>query len=57
LTAGQLDEWEAELRLIGERILSTDWESVRPVRIEDVCPDCDFLKLCERYWKRNAETL
>ena len=57
LTAGQLDEWEAELRLIGERILSTDWESVRPVRIEDICPDCDFLKLCERYWKRNAETL
>jgi RecB family exonuclease len=52
LSNSQLDDWESHVREIGSQILHTDWESVRPVFLPEVCPDCDFLRLCERFWKR-----
>jgi putative RecB family exonuclease len=55
LSDEQLAVWEDDLRDIGRQILETDWESVRPVWLPDVCPDCDYLKLCERYWKITGE--
>jgi putative RecB family exonuclease len=57
LSDTQLTEWESELRHIGERLLGTDWESVRPTYLENVCPDCDFLRLCTRYWKSEREAM
>ncbi len=55
LSGQQLDKWEYDLREIGEQILNMDWESVRPIFLEDECPSCDFLKLCERYWKQQKQ--
>lgn len=56
LTDSQLASWEDDLRDIGRQIVETDWESVRPVRLDGVCESCDYLRLCERYW-RAAESL
>ena len=43
---------EEDVRGLGLLILETDFEAVRPVPLPDVCPDCDFLPLCTRAWKR-----
>ena len=45
---------EEELRGIGTLILETDFESVQPVPLPEECPDCDFLPLCTRAWKREG---
>lgn len=42
---------EEEMRGIGLEILETDFDAVRPIPLPHVCPDCDFLPLCTRYWK------
>jgi putative RecB family exonuclease len=54
LSDEQLVRWEDDLTDIGRRIIETDWQSVRPIYLEDVCPGCDFLALCERYWRKQA---
>lgn len=43
---------EDDLRGIGMMIIETDWEAVRPEPLPDVCPDCDFLRLCQRHWRK-----
>ena len=55
LSDEQLARWEDEIRQTGREIIETDWEAVRPVYLADVCPDCDFLSLCERYWARQRK--
>ncbi len=45
---------EEDLRGIGLMILEKDFEAVRPIPLPDVCPDCDFLPLCTRAWKREG---
>ncbi len=45
---------EDDLRGIGLLILETDFEAVYPVPLPHVCPDCDFLPLCTRAWKREG---
>ena len=45
---------EDELRGIGTLILETDFEAVQPVPLPEECPDCDFLPLCTRAWKREG---
>lgn len=45
---------EEDLRGLGLLILETDHEAARPVPLPDVCPTCDFLPLCTRYWKRQG---
>ncbi len=52
LSDEQIADWDYRLREVGEQILSSDWESARPVYLEDVCPGCDFLSVCERYWRQ-----
>jgi CRISPR/Cas system-associated exonuclease Cas4 (RecB family) len=54
LTDEQLGEWETRIREIGTTLMETDWESVRPIFLADECPQCDFLRLCERYWRKQA---
>jgi putative RecB family exonuclease len=51
LTADQLNRWENDIKEIGQRIIATDWESIEPNYLPDICPTCDFLKLCERRWR------
>jgi RecB family exonuclease len=45
---------EEEVRGIGMLILETDFEAVLPLPLPQVCPDCDFLPLCTRYWQREG---
>lgn len=52
LTDEELAELEDALRGIGDEILDADFESVRPEPLPDVCPYCDFLPLCSRYWRQ-----
>ena len=53
-TDNELAVLEDNLRGIGLLILETDFESVLPVPLPHVCPDCDFLPLCTRAWKREG---
>ena len=45
---------EENISGIGTLILEKDFEAVRPIPLPDVCPDCDFLPLCTRAWKREG---
>lgn len=47
------NRFEQELLTIGKEILTQDFLEVRPVPL-DICPDCDFLPLCTRYWRRQG---
>jgi len=51
LTGDTLEEFAADIMTIGDRILDTGWEAVRPVEIE-ICPECDFLSRCRTYWRQ-----
>lgn len=43
---------EEDTRGIGLEILEKDFDAVRPVPLPDVCPTCDFLPICTRYWNK-----
>ena len=51
LDNAELDELEDMLRGVGLQIMETDYDAVKPVHIPGSCPTCDFLPVCERYWK------
>jgi putative RecB family exonuclease len=51
LSNDELDAWEEDVRDIARQITEKDWEEVRPVYLPEICPTCDFLSLCSRYWK------
>lgn len=53
-TEDEFAQLEEDLRGLGLLILETDHEAARPVPLPDVCPTCDFLPLCTRYWKRQG---
>ena len=44
-------EFEREVIALGREIIETDYAALRPVPIEP-CPSCDFLTVCERYWRK-----
>lgn len=50
LSDDELALLEDDIREIGHEILDKDFESVRPEPLPNVCPYCDFLPLCSRYW-------
>ncbi|MBV9848051.1 MAG: PD-(D/E)XK nuclease family protein [Armatimonadetes bacterium] len=50
----ELAALEEDVRGLGLLILETDFQAVRPVPLPHVCPDCDFLPLCTRAWKREG---
>lgn len=50
LSGEDADEFRRDITALGEEMLNRDFEAVRPVRIP-ACDDCDFLRLCERYWR------
>ena len=45
-----LEEFARELTLLGNEILDEDYNALRPVPL-DICPDCDFLPRCSRFWR------
>ena len=51
-TDDELAALEEDVRGLGLLILETDFEAVPPVPLPGICPDCDFLPLCTRVWKR-----
>ncbi len=51
-TDEELAVLEEDIRGLGMEVLETDFEAVRPVPLPQVCPDCDYLPLCTRVWKR-----
>ena len=51
-TDEELAALEEDIRGLGMLILGKDFEAVRPLPVPQVCPDCDFLPLCTRAWKR-----
>jgi putative RecB family exonuclease len=52
LSDTELSTWEGDIVEIGREILEKDWDAVRPVLLPDICPTCDFLSRCTRYWDR-----
>ena len=53
-TEEEMLELEEDLRGIGITILEKDFEAARPIPLPYVCPNCDFLPLCTRAWKREG---
>ncbi len=51
LDGASLEEFAADIVSIGNRILDTGWDALRPVEI-DICPECDFLSRCQTYWRQ-----
>jgi RecB family exonuclease len=45
--------FEADLRELGAEILSRDFSAILPERLP-ICPECDFLPLCERFWRASG---
>ena len=45
---------EEDIRGVGLEILEKDFDAVRPVPLPDVCPTCDFLPICTRYWNKQS---
>jgi RecB family exonuclease len=48
-----LATFEQDLRALGEEILGRNYNEAAPVRME-LCEECDFLRVCERYWHDKA---
>ena len=55
LSDPELDELEDMLRGTGLEILETDYDAVKPIQIPESCPTCDFLPVCQRYWKNQPQ--
>lgn len=55
LTAAELEEWEDAIRDIGRQIIETDYESLRPRYLPEICPGCDFYRRCVRYFQAFRE--
>jgi len=53
-TDDEMATLEEDTRGIGLEILEKDFDAVRPVPLPDVCPTCDFLPVCTRYWNRQS---
>jgi len=51
LTDEELAEFREDIRLLGEEIISRDFEYLEPQRIP-LCEMCEFLPLCQRIWER-----
>jgi len=51
LSDEEAGRFEADLLVLGQDILSRDWEQVEPERIA-ACEWCDFLPRCERFWRQ-----
>jgi putative RecB family exonuclease len=51
LSDEELAVWEDDLIGIGKEIIEKDWDAVRPIQLPDICPDCDFLSRCSKYWE------
>ena len=45
-----LTDFARELTELGHHILDEDYDALRPVPL-DICPSCDFLPRCARYWR------
>ena len=50
MTAEEAERFGVEMRVIGEEIISRDFENVEPVRIHS-CERCEFSPRCQRYWR------
>lgn len=55
LTDEELAEFREDIRLLGEEIISRDFEYLQPKRIPH-CEVCDFLPLCQSIWQQRAES-
>ena len=53
-TDAELDALEDDIRGVGIEILERDFDAVYPKPLAGVCHDCDFLVLCERYWRQEG---
>ncbi len=53
LSEEALDQFERDIRQIGAEILDRDFSQAEPVR-KDICPECEFLPVCERFWRNKA---
>lgn len=57
LSDDELAQWEDKIRDIGRQIVETDYELLNPVFLPEVCPDCDFLRLCAQFWRSQDTTV
>ncbi len=49
------EHFSADIQVIGEEIISRDFENVEPLRIE-TCERCEFVRRCERFWRWQEQT-
>lgn len=50
LTDDELNQFEADLKSLGSEILDRDYPALEP-RPLPICPECDFLPRCARFWR------
>lgn len=55
LSEEELEQFQQDIRQLGEEIVSRDFEYLHPLRIPH-CEECEFLPLCQRIWQQQ-ETL
>ncbi len=53
LAGEELAQFERDIRQLGAEILERDYTEIEPVHMQ-ICGDCDFLSVCERFWRDKA---
>lgn len=51
-TAEEREAFAEDILMLGQEILSRDYSAVYPVPLA-ICPDCDFLPICQQFWKES----
>lgn len=56
LAGEQLEAFARDLTALGEQILDFDYSTLTPVPLS-ICPECDFLPRCARYWREQEHEM
>ncbi|MCS6776879.1 MAG: PD-(D/E)XK nuclease family protein [Chloroherpetonaceae bacterium] len=52
-TAEEREAFAQDILALGQEILSRDYSTVFPIPLA-ICPDCDFLPICQQYWEEHG---
>ncbi len=55
MTNEEAERFGQDILILGEEIISRDFEAVEPVRIE-ACDSCEFLPRCQSFWRMRRRT-
>ena len=49
------EQFQQDILALGNEILDRDYSELRPVPLA-ICPECDFLPRCLRYWNEQQRS-